>query len=1409
MVLTLVIAALLLQSVPVFGDGAPPPGPGTPEASHRPLSTALVAEATANFIENRGQWNSDVRFVASSGFGHAVFGESGVTYDVVLDEVSGHRVRVSFSQGRRSAPEGVVDAGYPSHFLIGRDPSEWVTGVRSFAELLYRDVWPGIDIRYYMGQGALKYDVIVSDEADVGDVRFTLEGHTGLRIGSDRLEIGLTGGHWLQDGGLVARYVDGGAVDVRFDVDGDGFGFAVDATPGRAIVIDPVVVHASTLIGGALGDGAVDVEVDADGNVYVAGGSGSSDYPVTPGAYIEELQLTDAVVTKFNHNCSEVHWSTFMGGGSFDGVTGIDIDDEGHVYLHGITLSTDFPVTNGALQGLLNMGMNNNQPDLFVTKLGPNGDRLVYSTYVGGSGPDSPGNIEVRDGRAAVVGRTDSYDFPTEAGHYAANHGDALLFILNENGSRIVNTCFWGGSGSELATCLEFDANGDIVVGGYTSSMDFRVTPGAFQQVRPSFQSGFVSKYSPGKREILFSTYLGGSHDAVYTVAVDDELNIYAGGTSYWMGPPSAFPTTQGAFDRDYNGRIDSFVSKMSPTGTSLLYSTLLGGDGDDRIYDVEVDRFGDAVVVGTMTSGANFTVTEGCHDPTFSGTSEGFVFVLDPRGEAPVYSSFHGGLGEDTVTALCIDDRDNHVVAGSTTSKDFPLKEDAYQTRLRGGADTFVSIIGELSPPSAPRNLTALGGDGVIGLSWEPPMHDGNYSLREYLVYRGTSAGNLSLYAVLDGGVTATDDLDVGYGVDFFYAVIATNGKGAGPPSNIASARSFTVPDAPLNLTFVLDLDSVTLSWEAPSFNGGLPLREYRLYRSVHGGPTTLRKVIGPSVTTFEDSEVEDGTVYTYLLTSFNDFGKSKASATVTVRTHAAPSPPSAVHHTYGDLFVRLGWEAPEDDFGLPVAYYNIYRAEANEPRQLVGNASAVARALVDEDVEVGVAYVYTVTAVNAKGESAPSEEHDAMVMVRPWRPLGVAARAEVSAVRVTWSPPAYDGASPVLGYWVYHEVGPGEWANVGGVFVEGRDDVPLVFLHDAPYDGTARRYRVTAFNAEGESDPSEVAATKSYDVPFAPRDPHIEWGDGELTVDWQAPTEDGGTAIVSFTVYRRAAGEVGFVPVVTLGAHIRHYLDDTTPNGVEHTYRITARNLAGEGPPSTEVTATPAGRPGRPEAVSSVGLNRSALVKWQPPASTGGLPIIGYRLYGRSDGWLGELLAELGPDAREHVVTGLENAKVYLFAVTALSLAGESEASDIVEALPVGPPSEPIGLRAVWVEDHVLLTWSAPLLNGGAAITGFSLRRDDWDPRNWTEIGSLDMFFHDRSVVPGTTYNYTLRAHNDVGSGPDVTIAFTVPEAMEDPPRVRELDPWPVLALALGLVLVVAVAATLSARWRRERGP
>ena len=381
----------------------------------------------------------------------------------------------------------------------------------------------------------------------------------------------------------------------------------------KPLIIDPMLLY-STYLGGSGDDFGFSIAVDPAGNTYVTGRTNSANFPTTTGALDTTSNgADDAFVTKLDPTGASLVYSTYLGGSSTDVGYRIAVDPAGNAYVAGYTNSANFPTTPVAFDTTFNGG----PLDAFVTKLNPSGASLVYSTYLGGGNEDVGQAIAVDPaGNVYVGGWTDSANFPTTVGAfdttYSGNPGgiisnyDGFVTKLNSIGASPVYSTYLGAGNPDWVYAIAVDTAGNAHVAGYTGSANFPTTPGAFNT---SFNGGdydaFVTKLNAtGAAPLLYSTYLGGSStDLILGIAVDSAGNAYAAGRTN----SANFPTTTGVFDTSHNGGLDVFVTKLPPTGASLVYSTYLGGGGDDYGAAITVDPAGTSACVTGSTNSAKF----------------------------------------------------------------------------------------------------------------------------------------------------------------------------------------------------------------------------------------------------------------------------------------------------------------------------------------------------------------------------------------------------------------------------------------------------------------------------------------------------------------------------------------------------------------------------------------------------------------------------------------------------------------------------------------------------------------------------------------------------------------------------------------------------------------------------------
>jgi hypothetical protein len=663
------------------------------------------------FTENRGQWGDHIRYLARTSFGHVALGDNGIHYYLVLGG-EGHSIKISFQNAQSTSPLGLEEVGFESNYFYGKDDTKWVTNVRSYDKVQYKDVWPGIDIIYYFKNGDLKYDILVQEYARTNDISFFVEGEYEMVVIDNELGIFVDETISIWDSGIVAYYSDGKDVPVAFKRTGvHTYGFQLNKIYGKALTIDPVVLSNSTYLGGTGGEYAYDTAIDSNDNIIILGSSSSLDFPNTTGAYQNSNNgCLDITITKLNEKAEGIIFSTYIGDYANEFPSNMDIDEAGNVYVTGITWSMFFPTTNGSFQDTDPSGT---YPDIFVLKLSSTGDDLIYSTYVGGTKTEYQGDIKVREGKAYVSGNTYSYDFPSVGPPIMDAHGTLLFFILNEDGTNLTNSMFRGGFYAEYGDVLDIDDNGDVIIGGWTSSTDFPVTPGAYQTTVNDNVNGILIKYRPSVNTTIFATYIGGDgSDGVDSIYVDENMDIYISGRTGI--PPDGgdpFPTTSGAFKRNIDGDSDIFISKMDKEGENLIYSTLVGGNGDEESGKMDVDDDKNVILTGKTTSFTRFYITVDCFDSTFDGESDSFFIIMNHNLSQPIYSTYLGGNLSDFGVACAINSADELIVLGYTESADYPITYGAFQSNYNGYQDMFITkfIRGDLMYLQEGWNLVSI----------------------------------------------------------------------------------------------------------------------------------------------------------------------------------------------------------------------------------------------------------------------------------------------------------------------------------------------------------------------------------------------------------------------------------------------------------------------------------------------------------------------------------------------------------------------------------------------------------------------------------------------------------------------------------------------------------------------------
>jgi Beta-propeller repeat len=696
---------------------------GTVAGAQQAFGTVPVA-----FVANRGQTDPRVRYYAV-GHGFAFF-------------ATRHELMLSLSKDKparhlalalrflNSNPDTVVTAAKRApgtvNYLAGRHPSGQQTGLSRYRDIVYRNLWPRIDLRLHVRAGVLKYEFHVRPGGRVSDIRLAYAGARRLGLGADgALRIRTALGVLRDSRPVTYQKISGARVPVssRFRLDGGGkaarFAFKVGPHQrGHGLVIDPGVQF-TTFLGGNSNEIGAGIAVDGSGNSYVGGTTQSPNFPTTTGAFKRTgavNNFSDVFVTKLNPAGTALIYSTFVGGSDLESGNGIAVDAAGNAYVTGTTKSTNFPTTAGAFDRTLNTpgncprcGIDNT--DGFVFKLNAAGSQLAYSTYLGGGTDiDSPRGITVDGaGSAYVVGETNSTDFPTTAGAFRptpAGQTDMFVTKLNPAGSALAYSTRLGGTQVDNGQSIAVDSGGNAYALGFTSSTDFPTTAGAFDRTANGGFDPTLTKLNPAGSALVYSTYLGGQ-------AFDsgNDLRLDGAGNAYVAGQTSStdFPTTPGAFDTTPDG-ADGFVTKVNATGSALVYSTVIGGSAFDSVNGIVLDPAGDAWLAAGTTS-ADFPVSADAADATSNGASDAVIAELNAAGSALPYATYLGGSQSDNANDIGRDSAGNLYVTGNTFSMDFPATVGAFDTVWNGDptifwGDAFVtklSLTGGTTPPAPP----------------------------------------------------------------------------------------------------------------------------------------------------------------------------------------------------------------------------------------------------------------------------------------------------------------------------------------------------------------------------------------------------------------------------------------------------------------------------------------------------------------------------------------------------------------------------------------------------------------------------------------------------------------------------------------------------------------------------------
>ncbi len=655
----------------------------------------LALGSTAQFFkENKGQWASHILYKADLKSGALFIEKEGITYNLFnaqsfvgahkhqldaskIEKLRFHGLKMLFRSPQKTATvESYQKSRQYFNYFTGKNPEKWQAKVPAYNEILYRNIFNGIDFKLTYTQSELEYTYKVNPYADPAQIVVSYAGAGKLFIDRNgNLHITNSIEDFIEEKPYAYQRINNQKVEVScaFELLNDStFSFRLGKyNPAYPLIIDPVLVFCS-YSGSTADNFGMTATPGTDGSFYAGGTTFNIGYPTTLGAYDVNFHgtpaygITDVVITRYDSAGSSLIYSTYLGGIQAETVHSMIVNDSNELYIYGATGSADFPVTANAFDTVFNGGPYlffvyngtkfNNGTDMYVAHFSADGSQLLNCTYLGGS--DNDGVNHTFDS-VLVSGNTYMHPYDTLQHNYGDQYRGEIFL----------------------------DKSGNVYVASSTRSADFPIVNG-FDNTLGGNQDGIIVKLDSSLSSVLFSSYIGGSlEDAGYSVKVDSAYNVYVcGGT---VSPD--FPVTSGVLSNTFNGgKADGYIVKIDSSGNNILAATYIGTTAYDQCYFIDLDYFGNVYTVG-QTKGA-MPITAGVYNNPGSSI---FIQKLQNDFSALYFSTVVGNgstVADFSPTAFLVDRCENIYLSGwggniltSNTLTGMPLTSNAFQTTTDG----------------------------------------------------------------------------------------------------------------------------------------------------------------------------------------------------------------------------------------------------------------------------------------------------------------------------------------------------------------------------------------------------------------------------------------------------------------------------------------------------------------------------------------------------------------------------------------------------------------------------------------------------------------------------------------------------------------------------------------------------
>lgn len=1207
-----------------------------------------------------------------------------------------------------------------------------------FNEIIYHDVWDNIDIKFFFINGDLKYDILIRENGDIADIKMSLNSFSESILDSNNLFLYYPNGDFIvKEDPVSFDSITNEVIDVDYVLEHNVLSFATDST-AKSMIIDPLLN--SSVLGGSQRDAPSKIEVSKDGFIYIVGSTESMDYPSTPGAYkLSKNSSYDIFITKIDADIKNIISSSFIGGERSEYPEDIMIRSD-HLVMIGSTSSIDFPTTDDAFQKNIYNSSYYDQ-DIFLLKIDLNLSTILYSTYFGGEDIDSAYSIYFNDNKYYFAGKTESNEFPVNNNPLGRNKSlgnDGFLCQMNEGLNELNNTIFIGGSESDSIIDLSI-SSGILALVGSTESDDFPTTNDARYKNSRGSDDGYLTLININFTSIIYSSFFGGngrdyinncdiSSGDIYLSGTTDSTNMYTSNdaykkyklgtdedillhvfnitekklifSSYFGGSGNDysnnqyihdeilyiigltysdnFPVSNTTYNSYNSGDCDAIISKLDIPNRKMIFSSYIGGNSYDSGIDLAIDPSSNAIILG-RTESRNFPIKLDSLSTQFTGELDIFIVKLNLtiRPDPPINIHLVSGdsfiniswseppnNGGSEIVNFCIYRREkqNDYSLINITKKSFynntGLENGTiYYYQLTSRNYYYESIktkefnVTPYSRPGSPLNPFGRYQNYRIDITFNIPSYDGGKIIDEYNLYGRDEYRNFNLLMTVASERLNFTITNFTFGEEYHYYITAVNEIGESTRSNIITVTPFEVPTEPLRISISSGNEYNNISWIRPETDGGKEILIYNIFRGNNPDSIDYYDYTSSEFNFYNDTEVSNGNQYYYHVTANNIIGESKNSTIVNGTPYSIPESPELTSLQLTDNGIEILWKPPNETGGYLISKFQVYKSLNKMAFIPIGNTDRLK--FIDNDVKYGETHDYYVTCKNIIGESKKSNSLSIIPSTHPSNIEIFNIENGDQYIQLFWNEPIFDGGSDILLYEIYRSLDNSSFEKIDSL-----GNKSFSYNDTDVINGKYYYYYIETINSAGYSVSSNIFSSMPFTLPSDVTNVQITSGNGLVYITWDLPSSDGGHPILSYEIYIKVDdGDYNLHKILNQNSR-----NISTPliNGSKYYFYIKAITDAGYS--SSEIYQR--FLRGSPSSIINLNIEKDGntiILYWDKPINDGGDSIKKYVIYRKAENEQFQLLSFID-NASQKYIDEIVKSGSYTYKIIAINNYGES---------------------------------------------------------------------------------------------------------------------------------------------------